>query len=63
VRIHWTGFVADGEALIGPDGLLRSVRIVDHGQALGRTVWRVLEVDFTSFPVTLAPVTPAPPCA
>jgi hypothetical protein len=63
IRVRWSGFVADGEALIGTDGLLRSVRIVDHHRAIGRTVWRVVEVDFTSFPSMITPVTPTPACA
>jgi hypothetical protein len=62
ISVRWTGFVADGDALIGPDGLLRSVRIVDHHQAVGRTVWREVGVDFTSFPTAIAPVTPTPQC-
>jgi hypothetical protein len=61
-RISWTGFVADGEAVIGPDGLLRSVRIRDHGQAVGRSRWDNVGVDFTGFPATLAQVTPEPAC-
>jgi hypothetical protein len=60
--VRWTGFVADGEALVGADGLLRSVRIRDHRQAVGRTVWRVVEVAFTGFPATIPQVTPAPEC-
>jgi hypothetical protein len=61
--LSWTGFVADGSALIGPDGLLRAVRIVDHHQAMGRTVWRIVEVAFTAFPAQIAPVAPVPACA
>jgi hypothetical protein len=61
--VTWTGFVADGQALVGPDGLLRSVRIVDHRQAHGRTVWRVVEVAFTAFPAQIAPVSPTPICS
>ena len=38
--VRWTGFVADGEAVIGPDGLLRRVRIEDHQEADGRTAFR-----------------------
>jgi hypothetical protein len=63
VRVRWTAFVADGEALIGRDGLLRFVHIVDHHRALGRTIWRVVEVDFTQFPAAITPVTPQPACA
>jgi hypothetical protein len=61
-RVHWTGFVASGEAIIGPDGLLRSVSIEDHGQAVGRTEWNAVDVTFTSFPAALEPVRPAPHC-
>ncbi len=62
-RVRWTGFVADGEAVVGADGLLRSVRIRDHREAMGRTVWRVVEVAFTGFPATIPEITPAPECA
>jgi hypothetical protein len=60
--VRWTGFVADGEALIGPDGLLRRVRIDDHRQAIGRTIWRTVEIAFTGFPATVAQVVPEPAC-
>jgi hypothetical protein len=60
--VRWTGFVADGEAVIGPDGHLQRVRIVDHGQAQGRTAWRTVEVAFTGFPVAITPVRPEPAC-
>lgn len=62
IRLRWTAFVADGEALIGADGLLQSVRIVDHHRAVGRTTWRVVEVAFTQFPAAVAPVLPRPAC-
>jgi hypothetical protein len=61
-RVQWTGFVADGDAIIGPDGLLRSVRIEDHGQARGRTEWSAVDVAFTSFPAAVEPVQPEPLC-
>ena len=48
--VRWTGFVADGEAEIGPDGLLRRVVIRDHHMARGRTAWRTVEIAFTGFP-------------
>ena len=54
-RLKWTGFVADGEAIVGVDGRLRSVRIDDHGQARGRTEWTSVQVDFTGFPAALTP--------
>ncbi|MBE2319769.1 hypothetical protein DVA67_027620 [Solirubrobacter sp. CPCC 204708] len=60
--VRWTGFVADGEAVIGADGLLQRVRIVDHHQARGRTSWRTVEVVFTGFPATIARVAPQPSC-
>jgi hypothetical protein len=60
--VRWTGFVADGEAVIGPDGLLRRVRIEDHGQATGRTTWRTVEVAFTGFPAAIAHVRAEPAC-
>ena len=62
-RLRWTGFVASGEAIVGPDGLLRSVRIDDHGQARGRTVWSSVQVTFTGFPAVLTPVLPEPRCS
>jgi hypothetical protein len=62
VRLRWTGFIADGEALITPDGLLHSVHIVDHHRASGRTIWRVVEVNFTHFSLAITPVTPQPAC-
>jgi hypothetical protein len=61
-RIRWSAFVASGEAVVTPDWLLRSVRIRDHGQAVGRTSWRVVELDFTGFPAAIEHVTPTPEC-
>jgi hypothetical protein len=61
-RVRWTGFVAGGDAGIGPDGLLRRVRIDDHRQAYGRTTWRTVEVAFTGFPDALTPLRPEPLC-
>jgi hypothetical protein len=61
-RVRWTGFVADGEAVIAPDGRLRRVRIEDHGQVRGRTAWRTVEVVFTGFPAAITPVRPEPRC-
>jgi hypothetical protein len=60
--VRWTGFVADGEAVIAPDGRLRRVRIADLGQVLGRTSWRIVEIVFTGFPATITPVRPEPQC-
>ncbi len=60
--LRWTGFVADGEAVIGADGLLDRVRIVDHREAYGRTAWRTVEVTFTGFPAALTLVRPEPFC-
>jgi hypothetical protein len=62
-RLRWTGFVADGEAIVGSDGRLRSVSIADHGQARGRTAWSAVRVDFTGFPAALMPVLPEPRCS
>jgi hypothetical protein len=62
MRLRWSGFVADGEAIVGPDGLLLSVRIQDHGQAAGRSAWRELVVAFAAFPAAIAPVRPQPAC-
>jgi hypothetical protein len=60
--VRWTAFVADGEAEIGPDGLLRRVVIRDHHMARGRTIWRTVEVVFTGFPAAIPPVRPEPSC-
>ncbi len=60
--VRWTGFVADGEAVIGPDGLLRRVRIEDHQEADGRTAFRTVDVAFTGFPAAITPVRPEPLC-
>ena len=60
--VRWTGFVADGSAVIAPDGRLSRVRIEDHRQALGRTAWRTVEIAFTGFPVAITPVRPEPDC-
>jgi len=60
--VRWTGFVADGEAVIAPDGRLARVRIDDHGQATGRTAWRTVEIAFTGFPAAITPVRPEPAC-
>ena len=54
--VRWTGFVADGSAVIAPDGRLSRVRIEDHRQALGRTAWRTVEIAFTGFPAAITPV-------
>jgi hypothetical protein len=62
-RLRWTGFVADGEAIVGVDGRLRSVQIADHGQARGRTAWSAVRVEFTGFPAALTPVVPEPRCS
>jgi hypothetical protein len=62
-RLRWTGFVADGEAIVGSDGRLRSVSISDHGQARGRTAWSAVQVTFTGFPAALTPVLPEPRCS
>ncbi len=61
--VRWTGFVADGSAVIAPDGRLSRVRIDDHRQALGRTGWRTVEIAFTGFPASITPVRPEPDCA
>jgi hypothetical protein len=61
-RLRWTGFVADGEAVVGTDGRMRFVRIDDHGQARGRTTWRTVRIDFAGFPSAIAPVLPEPAC-
>jgi hypothetical protein len=60
--VRWTGFVADGEASIGPDGLLRHVRIDDHHMARGRSSWQTVEVAFTGFPAAITRVSPQPRC-
>ena len=61
--VRWTGFVADGEAVIAPDGRLRRVRIEDHRQATGRTIRRTVEIAFTGFPAAITPVRPEPDCS
>ncbi|MDA0167715.1 hypothetical protein OJ998_01350 [Solirubrobacter taibaiensis] len=62
-RIRWTGFVADGEAIVGTDGLLQRVRIDDHHMARGRSSWQRVDVVFTGFPTSPVPrVTPTPHC-
>jgi hypothetical protein len=61
-RVRWTGFVAGGEAVIGPDGLLRRVRIDDHRQAYGRAAWRTVEIAFAGFPAAVTPARPEPLC-
>lgn len=60
--IRWTGFVADGEAIVGTDGLLQRVRIDDHHMARGRSSWQRVEVAFTGFPAAIPHVSPQPPC-
>ncbi len=60
--IRWTGFVADGQAVVGPDGLLQRVRIDDHHMARGRSSWQRVEVAFTSFPTAIPHVSPQPAC-
>lgn len=52
-RVRWNGFVAGGEAIITSDGLLRFVRIFDHGQASGFSGFDVIEVEFAAFPVDI----------
>ena len=53
--MRWTGFVAGGEAVIGPDGLTAAAcASVDHGEAEGRTAWRTVEIAFTGFPAAVA---------
>jgi hypothetical protein len=61
--LRWDGFVHDGEALVGPDGLLRNVRIRDHRVAEARAPWSALDVAFTTFGAAVAPVTPQPRCS
>ena len=61
--VRWTGFVADGSAVIAPDGRLRSVRMEDHRQALGRTAWRTVEIAFTGVPAAITPVRTEPSCS
>ncbi len=58
--VRWTGYVADGEAVIAADGRLRRVRIEDHRTATGRTVWRTVEIAFTGFPAAITPVRKEP---
>jgi hypothetical protein len=60
--LRWDAFVHDGEALVGPDGLLRTVRIRDHGVAEARASWSALDLGFTSFPAAVQPVRPEPSC-
>ena len=60
--IRWTGFVADGEAIVGTDGLLQRVRIDDHHMARGRSSWQRVEVAFTGFPAAIPHVSPQPAC-
>jgi hypothetical protein len=60
--VRWTGFVADGEAVIAPDGRLARVLVEDHGQAVGRTAWRTVEIGFTGFPAAITPVRTEPRC-
>ena len=60
--LRWDAFVHDGEALVGPDGLLRSVRIRDHGVAEARAPWSALDLAFTGFPAAVQPVRPEPSC-
>jgi hypothetical protein len=61
--VRWTGYVADGEAVIASDGRLRRVRIEDHRTASGRTAWRTLEIAFTGFPAAITPVRTEPACS
>jgi hypothetical protein len=61
-RIAWTGFVADGTAVVGADGLLRSVTIDDHHMASGRSGWRTVAIAFTGFPAAITPVSATPRC-
>ena len=60
--IRWTGFVADGEAIVGTDGLLQRVRIDDHHMARGRSSWQRVDVAFTGFPAAIPHVSPLPAC-
>jgi len=60
--IRWTGFVADGEATVGTDGLLQRVRIDDHHMARGRSSWQRVDVAFTGFPAVIPHVSPLPAC-
>jgi hypothetical protein len=61
--VRWTGFVSDGSAVIGADGLLRRVHVDDHGEAIGlRARWRTFEIAFTAFPAAITPVRPEPAC-
>jgi hypothetical protein len=61
--VRWTGFVSDGFAVVGADGLLRRVHADDHGEAQGmRTDWRSVDIAFTAFPAVIAPVSPTPAC-
>jgi hypothetical protein len=60
--LRWDAFVHDGEAIVGPDGLLRSVRIRDHGVAEARAPWSALDLAFTAFPAAVQPVSPQPRC-
>jgi hypothetical protein len=60
--VRWTGYVADGQAVIAADGRLRRVRIEDHRTATGRTAWRTVEIAFTGFPAAITPVRTEPDC-
>ena len=62
IFLRWDAFVHDGEAVVGPDGHLRSVRIRDHGQAEARAPWSALDLAFTGFPAAVEPVRPEPSC-
>ena len=62
ILLRWNAFVHDGEALVGPDGLLRSVRMRDHGVARARAPWSALDIAFTGFPAAVEPVRPEPSC-
>lgn len=60
--LRWDAFLHDGEATVGADGLLRNVRIRDHGQADARAPWSALDIAFTEFPAAVQPVRPEPRC-
>jgi hypothetical protein len=60
--LRWDAFVHDGEALVGPDGLLRNVRIRDHGMAEARAPWSALDLAYTGFPAAVQPTVPEPLC-
>ncbi len=61
--VRWTGFVADGTALIGADGLLRGVSFEDHHMARGRTSFKSMAITFTGFPAAITPVQAVPSCS